>query len=277
MRSVDVIVATGGRAMVESAYSSGKPAFGVGPGNVPVIIDRDVDLNEAIAKIVTGAAFDNSLICSHEQCVLVPAEKYDDAVQAFIDTGKVWYSADADVTEAFRKTVFHEGKLNPEVIGLPAWKVGAAAGVSLSESVRLILLKADGAGDADILCKEKLSPVICILPYDSFEDALSMAQANLEVEGKGHSAAIHSNNEEHLRAAGLKLTVSRLVVNQSSSTSAGGSFLNGFAPTTTLGCGSWGGNSISENLNYTHLMNVSNIGKVINNLSIPGNLAEIWD
>ena len=277
MRSVDVIVATGGRAMVESAYSSGKPAFGVGPGNVPVIIDRDVDLNEAIGKIVTGAAFDNSLICSHEQCVLVPAEKYDDAVQAFIDTGKVWYSADADVTEAFRKTVFHEGKLNPEVIGLPAWRVGAAAGVSLSESVRLILLKADGAGDADILCKEKLSPVICILPYDSFEDALSMAQANLEVEGKGHSAAIHSNNEEHLRAAGLKLTVSRLVVNQSSSTSAGGSFLNGFAPTTTLGCGSLGGNSISENLNYTHLMNVSNIGKVIKNLSIPSNLAEIWD
>ncbi len=277
MRSVDVIVATGGRAMVESAYSSGKPAFGVGPGNVPAIIDRDVDLNEAVAKIVTGAAFDNSLICSHEQCVLVPAEKYDDAVQAFINTGKVWYSSDSDVIEAFRKTVFHDGKLNPNVIGLSAWKVGAAAGVSVPESARLVLLKADGAGKADILCREKLSPVVCILPYGTFEDALAMAQANLEVEGKGHSAALHSNNEEHIRAAGLKLTVSRLVVNQSSSLSAGGSFLNGFSPTTTLGCGSWGGNSISENLNYTHLMNVSQIGKVIKGHGIPCNLAEIWD
>jgi len=99
----------------------------------------------------------------------------------------------------------------------------------------------------------------------------------LEVEGKGHSAAIHSNNEDHIRAAGVNLTVSRLVVNQPSSTSAGGSFLNGFSPTTTLGCGSWGGNSISENLNYTHLMNVSEIGKVIENKTVPASPAEIWD
>ena len=277
MQAVDVIVATGGGAMVKSAYSSGKPAFGVGPGNVPVIIDRDVDLQEATAKIVAGASFDNGLICSHEQCVLVPEEKYAEAVAAFINTGKVWYSADEDVIEAFRKTVFHDGKLNPAVIGLSAWKVAAAAGISVPETTRLIMLKAKGAGDADILCKEKLCPVVSMLSYDSFEQALAMAQANLEVEGKGHSAAIHSNNEDHIRAAGVSLTVSRLVVNQPSSTSAGGSFLNGFSPTTTLGCGSWGGNSISENLNYTHLMNVSEIGKVIENKRVPASPAEIWD
>jgi len=277
MQAVDVIVATGGGAMVKSAYSSGKPAFGVGPGNVPVIIDRDADLDDAAAKIVVGASFDNSLICSHEQCVLVPEEKYNDTVEAFINTGKVWYSADKDTIEAFRKTVFHDGKMNPEVIGLPAWKVAAVAGISVPETTRLILLKANGAGTADILCKEKLCPVVCILPYDAFEQALEMAQANLEVEGKGHSAAIHSNNEDHIRAAGLSLTVSRLVVNQPSSTSAGGSFLNGFSPTTTLGCGSWGGNSISENLNYTHLMNVSQIGKVIENKCVPITSAEIWE
>ena len=277
MQAVDVIVATGGGAMVKSAYSSGKPAFGVGPGNVPVIIDRDIDLDEAAAKIVTGASFDNSLICSHEQCVLVPEEQYNDAVEAFINTGKVWYSADKDIIEAFRKAVFHDGKMNPDVIGLPAWKVAAVAGISIPETMRLILLKAKGAGTADILCKEKLFPVICILPYSSFEQALQMAQANLEVEGKGHTAAIHSNNEDHIRVAGLSLTVSRLVVNQPSATSAGGSFLNGFSPTTTLGCGSWGGNSISENLNYTHLMNVSQIGKVIENKCMPINPAEIWE
>ena len=277
MQAVDVIVATGGGAMVKSAYSSGKPAFGVGPGNVPVIIDRDVDLQNATAKIVTGAAFDNGLICSHEQCVFVPEEQYNEAVEDFIKTGKVWYSADEDIIEAFRKTVFHEGKLNPAVIGLPAWKVAAVAGISVPETTRLILLKAKGAGTADILCKEKLCPVVGILPYGSFEQAIAMAQANLEVEGKGHSAAIHSNNEDHIRAAGVNLTVSRLVVNQPSSTSAGGSFLNGFSPTTTLGCGSWGGNSISENLNYTHLMNVSEIGKVIENKTVPASPAEIWD
>ena len=276
MQTVDVIVATGGGAMVKSAYSSGKPAFGVGPGNVPVIIDRDVDLHEAAAKIVTGAAFDNSLICSHEQCVLVPEEKYNEAVEAFINTGKVWYSADKDIIEAFRKTVFHDGKMNPEAIGQPASKVAAAAGISVPETTRLILLKANGAGTADILCKEKLCPVVCILPYGTFEQALEMAQANLEVEGKGHSAAIHSNNEDHIRTAGLSLTVSRLVVNQTCATSAGGSFFNGFSPTTTLGCGSWGGNSISENLNYTHLMNVSRIGKVIENEYVPTAPAEIW-
>ena len=277
MQAVDVIVATGGGAMVKSAYSSGKPAFGVGPGNVPVIIDRDVDLDTAVAKIVTGASFDNSLICSHEQCVLAPEEEYNAVIEAFINTGKVWYSEDEDVIEAFRKTVFHEGKLNPDVIGIAAPKVAAAAGISVPESTRLILLKAKGAGTADILCKEKLCPVICILPYDSFEHALEMAQANLEVEGKGHSAAIHSNNEDHIRAAGISLTVSRLVVNQPSATSAGGSFLNGFSPTTTLGCGSWGGNSISENLDYTHLMNVSEIGKVIEHKRVPVSSTEIWD
>jgi succinate-semialdehyde dehydrogenase len=277
MQAVDVIVATGGSAMVKSAYASGKPAFGVGPGNVPVIIDTDVNLDEAVAKIVMGASFDNSLICSHEQCVFVPEPQYDDTVAAFINTGKVWYSADQVVIEAFRNTVFHEGKLNPAVIGRPAAEVATAAGISVPETTRLILLKAKGAGRADILCKEKLCPVVSILPYNSFEQALEMAQANLEVEGKGHSAAIHSNNEQHIRAAGLKLTVSRVVVNQTSATSAGGSFLNGFAPTTTLGCGSWGGNSISENLNYTHLMNVSRIGKVIPNQTIPNTPDEIWD
>jgi succinate-semialdehyde dehydrogenase len=277
MQAADVIVATGGGAMVKSAYSSGKPAFGVGPGNVPVIIDRDVDLQEATAKIALGAAFDNGLICSHEQCVLIPEEQYNDAIERFISTGKVWYSADEEVIEAFRKTIFHVGKLNPAVIGLPAWKVAAVAGITVPETIRLIFLKAKGAGNADILCKEKLCPVVSVLPYDTFEQALQMAQANLEMEGKGHSAAIHSNNGDHIRAAGVYLTVSRLVVNQPSSTSAGGSFLNGFSPTTTLGCGSWGGNSISENLNYTHLMNVSEIGQVIKNKSVPITPAEIWD
>jgi succinate-semialdehyde dehydrogenase len=148
-------------------------------------------------------------------------------------------------------------------------------GVDVPASARIILLPAKGAGTDDILAKEKLCPVVAILPYQDFKEAVAKAKANLLVEGAGHSAALHSNDEGHIRNAGLELPISRLVVNQPSSLTAGGSLSNGFAPTTTLGCGSWGGNSISENLDYKHLMNVSRIGKVITNKRVPTD-AEIW-
>jgi succinate-semialdehyde dehydrogenase len=134
---------------------------------------------------------------------------------------------------------------------------------------------ADGAGSEDVLAKEKLCPVVAILPYRTFEQAVAAAKANLLVEGAGHSAALHSHDEAHIRLTGLELPISRLVVNQPSALTAGGSLTNGFAPTTTLGCGSWGGNSISENLDYKHLMNVSRIGNVIRGTKVPTD-AEIW-
>jgi len=275
MKVVDVIVATGGAAMVKSAYSSGKPSFGVGAGNVPVIIDNDADLKDAAAKIVMGASFDNGIICSHEQFVLVPEEKYDQAVESFEATGKVWFTEDEKLVQRFRDVVFPEGRLNKDVVGRSCKDIGAMAGVEISETVRIILLPAKGAGTDDVLAKEKLCPVVAILACKSFEEAVAKAKANLILEGAGHSAAVHSNNEANIRAAGLELPVSRLVVNQAASFTAGGSLTNGFAPTTTLGCGSWGGNSISENLDYKHLMNVSRIGKIIKDKKVPTD-AEIW-
>jgi succinate-semialdehyde dehydrogenase len=275
MQSVDVVVATGGGAMVKSAYSSGKPSFGVGAGNVPVIIDRGVDLGEAVDKIVAGAAFDNGIICSHEQFVLAPEEAYEETVRRFTDTGKVWFTDDEAQIQKLRDLVFPGGHLNKDVVGISAREVGAMAGIDVPESARLILLPAKGAGDDDILAREKLCPVIAILPYKDFQEAVQLAKANLLVEGAGHSAAVHSHDEDNIRHAGLELPISRLVVNQASSLTAGGSLTNGFAPTTTLGCGSWGGNSISENLDYKHLMNVSRIGKVIENKKVPTD-EEIW-
>ncbi len=269
MQSVDVVVATGGGAMVKSAYSSGKPSYGVGAGNVPVIIDRGVDLKEAVEKIVTGASFDNGIICSHEQFVLTPEEDYAETLRLFGDTGKVWFTDDADQVQKLREVVFPDGHLNKDVVGKTPRDVGALAGIDVPESARLILLPARGAGEADLLAKEKLCPVVAILPYKDLSDAVANAKANLLVEGAGHSAAIHSNNDEHIQSAGLALPISRLVVNQPSSLTAGGSLTNGFAPTTTLGCGSWGGNSISENLDYKHLMNVSRIGRVIQDKPVP--------
>lgn len=275
MRAADVVVATGGGAMVKSAYSSGKPSFGVGAGNVPVIIDRGVDFQDAVGKIVTGAAFDNGIICSHEQFVLTPEESYAQTIDLFKQTGKVWFTDNELQIQKLREVVFPGGYLNKDVVGKTAREIGALAGIDVPASARIILLPAKGAGTADILAKEKLCPVVAILPYKTFEEAVSKAKANLLVEGAGHSAALHSNDEQHIRAAGVQLPISRLVVNQPSSLTAGGSLTNGFAPTTTLGCGSWGGNSISENLDYKHLMNVSRIGKVITGKKVPTD-DEIW-
>ena len=275
MQSADVVVATGGGAMVKSAYSSGKPSFGVGAGNVPVIIDRNIDLQDAVEKIVDGASFDHGIICSHEQFVIAPEENFDKTIELFTNTGKVWFTDDKNQIQKLREVVFQDGYLNKDVVGKSASEVGKMAGIDVPESSRLILLPADGSGTEDVLAKEKLCPVIAIVPYSTFEDAVNMAKANLLVEGAGHSAALHSNNDENIEKAGIELPISRLVVNQPSSTTAGGSLTNGFAPTTTLGCGSWGGNSISENLDYKHLMNVSRIGKIITDKKVPTD-DEIW-
>ena len=275
MQSVDVVVATGGSAMVKSAYSSGKPSYGVGAGNVPVIIDRNIDLKDAVQKIVDGASFDHGIICSHEQFVIAPEEDYEETVKTFTDTGKVWFTDDKEKIQILREVVFQNGQLNKDVVGRSAAEVGKMAGISVPESARLILLPADGTGSEDVLAKEKLCPVIAIVPYSTFDDAVIKAKENLLVEGAGHSAALHSNSDDHIKQAGLELPISRLVINQPSSTTAGGSLTNGFAPTTTLGCGSWGGNSISENLDYKHLMNVSRIGKIIHDKKVPTD-EEIW-
>jgi len=275
MQSADVVVATGGGAMVKSAYSSGKPSFGVGAGNVPVIIDRNINLKDAVEKIVDGASFDHGIICSHEQFVIAPEENFDQTIELFTNTGKVWFTDDKNQIQKLREIVFQDGYLNKDVVGKSASDVGEMAGIEVPDSARLILLPADGSGTEDILAKEKLCPVIAIVPYSTFENAVAMAKANLLVEGAGHSAALHSNDDENIQMAGIELPISRLVVNQPSSTTAGGSLTNGFAPTTTLGCGSWGGNSISENLDYKHLMNVSRIGKIIIDKEVPSD-EEIW-
>lgn len=274
-QAADVVVATGGGGMVKSAYSSSKPSYGVGAGNVPVIIDRDVSLQDAADKIVTGASFDNGIICSHKQFVFVLEKLYEEAIQAFLETGRVWYTKDPKQVEKLREIVFPDGHLNKDVVGKPAREIAKKAGIDVPDTVRVLLVRAKGSGTKDVLAKDKLCPVVAIVPYKTFENAVAGAKANLIVEGAGHSAVLHSNNEEHIRQMGLALPTSRLVVNQASALTAGGSLTNGFAPTATLGCGSWGGSSISESLDYKHLINFSRIGKVITHKAVPTD-EEIW-
>jgi len=264
MSQADVVVATGGAAMVKSAYSSGKPALGVGPGNVQVIIDKDADFDDAAEKVINGRKFDNGIICSGEQSVIAPDDKYEDVLAAFEAKGAFIVRNDED-KKKFRGAIFTDGHMNPDAVGQSVEFIAKLAGVEVPEDRKIILIEGDGYGTEDLLCKEKMCPAMVALKYDTFDDALHIAQSNLNVEGKGHTCAIHSNNKENVEKAGLYLTISRLVVNQPCSSSAGGAITNGFMVTTTLGCGSWGNNSISENLNFTHLINVSQIGYNVEN------------
>lgn len=277
MKKVDVVVATGGGGMVKAAYSSGHPALGVGPGNVQVIMDRGIDYEDAVKKIITGRTFDNGIICSGEQAVFIPKEDFKNVLDLFRKNGTFVVEDEATIKK-FADTIFPEnGPISRKIVGQSVQTIAKLADVDVPEGTRMILIKARaiGKGNGEPLCREKMCPVMITAPYDKFEDAVKLAQSDLEYEGKGHTASIHSNDMEHIRYAGEHLTVSRLIVNQSSSTGAGGSLYNGFAPTTTLGCGSWGNNSISENLNYTHLINVSQIGLYNKDKKVPTD-EEIW-
>lgn len=274
MKSADVVVATGGMGMVKSAYSSGKPAYGVGAGNVQCIIDRNIDIKEAVTKIVTGRTFDNGIICSGEQSAIIPKEIYEKTIEEFKKNG-AFYVSDEKTIKKFSNVIFIDGKINGKIVGQSVQFIANLAEVDVPKDTKVIILKARGKGFEDVLCKEKMCPVMISFEYENFNEAVEIAQSNLNVEGKGHSCAIHSNNKDNIKYAASNLTVSRLVVNQPSSTSAGGTLYNGFAPTTTLGCGSWGNNSISENLDYKHLINVSRVGFYNTKVKAPTD-EEIW-
>lgn len=274
MQAVDVVVATGGMGMVKAAYGSGKPAYGVGAGNVQVIVDRDVDFDETAKNILAGRIFDNGIICSGEQSVIAHREDYDTLINAFNKQGG-FLIFDHEEKRRLRETLFVNGHMNKDVVGQSVQDIAKLARLEIPMHTIALMVEADGIGEADLFCREKMCPVLATFKYDNFKEGIKIAKTNLELEGNGHSAAIHSNNFENIKEVGKVLSVSRLVVNAASSTTAGGSFTNGFAPTTTLGCGSWGNNSISENFTYKHLLNISRIGLIRENVRVLED-HEIW-
>ncbi len=274
MAEADVVVATGGMGLVKAAYASGKPAYGVGAGNGQVIIDREYDYDQAAQDIIAGRKFDNGIICSGEQCVIVPADQHGQIMKAFARHGGYYINNEEEI-ERFRKVMFPDGSINTKLVGQSVQYIAKAAGVEVPLSAKVVIMQAAGKGAQDVLCKEKMFPYMSTLSYDTFEEALDIAKTNLYYEGAGHTAVIHSQNTAHIKLAGQVLPISRLVVNQPSSTGAGGSIYNGFNPTTTLGCGSWGNNSISENLTYRHFINVSRIGFFNRDAKLPDEVT-IW-
>lgn len=273
MRSVDVVLATGGMPMVKAAYSSGKPSYGVGAGNVQVIIDRGIDYNKAAATIIQGRVFDNGIICSGEQSFIYPKEDREKILDAFKNNG-AYIVPDAD-HDKMVSTLFVDGKIAGDVVGQSVKYIADKAGIKIPEGTRVLVVEAHGVAQEDLISKEKMCPVLAAFPYDKFEDAITIARTNLHFEGNGHSAGVHSNNEEHIRMVGMGLTVSRVVVNAPVSTTAGGAMASGLACTNTLGCGTWGNNTLSENLTYKHLLNTTRVARLSPKVHIPTD-EELW-
>lgn len=220
MGAVDVVVATGGMGMVKSAYSSGKPSFGVGAGNVQVIVDTDIDFEVAADKIITGRAFDNGIICSGEQSIIYNEKDKEAVYSAFRNKGA--YFCTAEEGERVRTAIFEDGSIAKDVVGQSVDFIAKKAGLTVPAGTRVIMVEAHGVGAEDIICKEKMCPVMCVLSYKHFEEGVQIARTNLANEGNGHTCAIHSNNQAHIILVGSEVTVSRIVVNAPSATTAGG-------------------------------------------------------
>ena len=267
MRSVDVIVATGGASMVKAAYSSGKPAYGVGPGNVQVILDQKIDHSETARMVIEGRCFDHGIICSCEQSVHYPLEEEDKVWTAFEAAGGILIK-DPDQIATLRETLFPEGSMNHELIGQSVQRLGEAAGLRISPEKKALVISGVKSPE-DPLRKEKMFPVLTLFSYQDIETAIGEALTNLKLEGIGHSCVVHSESESFIEQIALALPVSRIIVNQSSPSAAGGSFHNALTPSTTLGCGSWGNNSLSENLDYHHLLNIEHIAYPLHENGLP--------
>jgi len=263
MRTGDVIIATGGMGMVKSAYSSGKPAFGVGAGNNQTILDRGIDYREAVQQVIAGRALDNGLICACNQTAIIPREKFEEVLKIFGEEG-AYVAEDAGEVAKIRNTVFVDGKANPKVVGQSALKIAQMAGINVPDNTKILVAKLDGVkiGADELLCGEKMCPVLAALPYDEFEDALRIAKTNLLYIGAGHSCTIHSKDQAHINRLSEMMPVCRVIINQPGTAAANPMGNNALVPTTTLGCGSWGNNSIDENLNFRHLLNVTRVARI---------------
>ena len=272
MKSADLCICTGGPALVKTAYSSGKPVYGVGQGNVQVLVDRDVDYDEVAKMVIAGRTFDNGVLCTCEQNIICPRDKAEEMIAAVKANG-AYYIGTQEEADKVRDSAFPDGVFNKAWTGTTVQEMAGLKDVP--QDAKVIVCCTHGYARDEVLAKEKLFPMLALFLYDTWDEAMEIARANLAVEGMGHSVVIHSNTQEHIEAVPGVVNVSRYAVNQVGGTALGGAMDNGLNPTTTLGCGTWGNNIISENLWYTHLMNVSRISYRVPDMYVPSD-EEIW-
>lgn len=264
MKEADLILATGGPGMVRSAYSSGKPAVGVGAGNVPAILDESANIKMAVSSIILSKSFDNGMICSSEQSVIVPSSIYDEVKKEFELRGA--YILNNEEIEKFRKIILtSSGGLNADIVGQSPYKLGKMAGVDVPKSARIIIGEVEETDFIEPFAHEKLSPILAMYKYSSFEEGVNKAEHLVEQGGLGHSSALYidltkSNNKEQKFIETMKTC--RILINTPSAQGGIGDLYNfKLAPSLTLGCGSWGGNSVSENVGVKHLLNMKTIAE----------------
>jgi sulfoacetaldehyde dehydrogenase len=259
MRQADLVVATGSRNNVRAAYESGTPALGVGVGNVAVIVDESADIADAARKIALSKTFDHATSCSSENSVIAVAPIADELRQALVREGGVLL--DRDEARRLQQTMFPQGELSSGVVAQSAAKIAALAGIALPDPVkaRFLVVEEQGIGRQHPFSGEKLSPVLALYRARDFEEAATLADRLLRYQGAGHSVGLHSRNPGRAIELGLTLPVCRVIVNQAHCIATGGSYDNALPFSLSMGCGTWGGNSFSDNLNYRHFLNITRV------------------
>lgn len=263
MRQADLVVVTGSRANVRAGYSSGKPALGVGAGNVSVIVDDSANVDDAAVKIMASKIFDNATSCSSENSVIIHARVYDAMLAALTRAGGALLTAEEKAT--LQKTMFPGGHLSPAVTAQSVKRICEVCGLTRPEVVaaKCLMVEETGTGPDYPFSGEKLSPVLTVYRARDFDHAFETLRNIYAYMGNGHSCGIYSENDAHIRRLGHEMTVCRVIVKQAHTFATGGSFENGLPFSLSMGCGTWGGNSFSENLNYRNFLNTTRIVRTI--------------
>jgi acetaldehyde dehydrogenase/alcohol dehydrogenase len=268
MRESDLILATGGPGMVRAAYSSGKPAVGVGAGNTPAIIDETADVVLAVNSIILSKTFDNGMICASEQAVIVDKKIYEKVKTEFLERG--CYFLAPDETEKVRKTIIINGALNAKIVGQTAVKIAELAGISVPKQTKILIGEVESVDLSEEFAHEKLSPVLAMYKADDFQDALQKAEKLVSDGGFGHTSSIYINQiteGNKLAEYEKRMKTCRILINTPSSHGGIGDLYNfKLTPSLTLGCGSWGGNSVSENVGVKHLLNIKTVAERRDNM-----------
>ncbi len=263
MKEADIILATGGPGMVKAAYSSGKPALGVGAGNTPAIIDSSADILLAVNSIIHSKTFDNGMICASEQSVIILKDIYDQVKNEFATRG--CYFLKGDELDKVRKTIIINGALNAKIVGQSAHKIAELSGVTVPEGTKILIGEVESVDISEEFAHEKLSPVLAMYRAEDFEDALKKAEQLVADGGYGHTSSIYLNEiteREKLNEFASRMKTCRILLNTPSSHGGIGDLYNfKLAPSLTLGCGSWGGNSVSENVGVKHLLNIKTVAE----------------
>lgn len=263
MAAADLIVATGSQANIRAAYSSGTPAFGVGAGNVAAIVDDSADLDAAAARIALSKTFDNATSCSSENAVVITAGVYEAMIHALEAAGGLMLGDDD--ARRLEAALFPDGRLSGRLIARASSEIAASAGLSdpRAPASRFLMVRESGFGAAHPFSGEKLAPVMAVYRARDFDDAIDIVDRLYAWQGAGHSVGLHSAAEDRALTLAERLPVSRVIVNQAHCIATGGSFDNGLPFSLSMGCGTWGGNGFSENMNYRHYLNITRIARSI--------------